>query len=201
MSLQQWDLRYSAEEYIYGTEPNTYLKETLLKLSPGKILFPAEGEGRNAVFAATAGWQVDAFDQSETGRQKALKLAALKSVKINYEISSIEDWQAGEVLYDCIVLIFVHILPEMRMIFHAKLIAALKPGGVIIFEAFSKKQLPRGSGGPKDPDLLYDANDIRQDFASMNITDFAESQVNLEEGRLHKGLAEVVRLTARKHLS
>ena len=201
MSLQQWDLRYSAEEYIYGTEPNNYLKETVLKLSPGRILFPAEGEGRNAVFAAASGWQVDAFDQSEAGRQKALKLADKKSVKINYEISTIEDWQAGEVLYDCIVLIFVHLPPEMRIKFHAKMIAALKPGGVIIFEAFSKKQLTRESGGPKDPDLLYDANDIRQDFASMNITDFAGTRVNLEEGRLHKGLAEVVRLTAIKHLN
>jgi hypothetical protein len=200
MSKQQWDLRYSAEEYIYGTEPNTYLKETLIKLSPGRILFPAEGEGRNAVFAATAGWQVDAFDQSEAGRQKALKLAALKSVKFNYIISSIEDWQAGEERYDCIVLIFVHMPPEMRMTFHAKMIAALKPGGVIVFEAFSKKQLPRESGGPKDPDLLYDADDIRNDFAVLDILDFAATRVNLEEGRLHKGLAEVVRLTAKKHL-
>jgi len=198
MSKQQWDSRYSAEEYIYGTEPNTYLKETLSKLSPGRILFPAEGEGRNAVYAATAGWQVDAFDQSEAGRHKALKLAAMKSVKINYDISSIEDWQVEDVLYDCIVLIFIHLPPEMRMAFHSKMIAALKPGGMIIFEAFSKKQFPRNSGGPKDPEMLYGADDIRQDFTSMNITDFAETLVNLDEGLLHKGLAEVIRLSAIK---
>jgi 2-polyprenyl-3-methyl-5-hydroxy-6-metoxy-1,4-benzoquinol methylase len=198
MSKQQWDSRYSADEYIYGTRPNAYLEQSLLKLSPGSILFPGEGEGRNSVFAATLGWQADAFDQSEAGKQKALKLADLKSVKINYNINSIEDWQPGEKLYDCIALIFIHMPPALRAAFHAKMIAALKPGGVIVLEAFSKKQLPRGSGGPKDPDMLYDADDIRQDFASMNIKYFAETLTDLDEGPLHSGLAEVVRMTAIK---
>jgi hypothetical protein len=74
---EQWNERYSASEYIYGTGPNTWLVEKLAGLQPGKILFPAEGEGRNAVHAARLGWNVAAFDQSEAGRKKALKLAEI----------------------------------------------------------------------------------------------------------------------------
>ena len=107
MSQQQWDSRYSAEEYIYGIEPNEYLRHFLDSRKPGRILFPAEGEGRNAVYAASLGWQVDAFDQSETGRQKALKLAAMKGVSINYGLISLEDWQPDSNIYDAVALVLL----------------------------------------------------------------------------------------------
>ena len=198
MSKQQWDLRYSDDEYVYGTHPNEYLVNCLRNLKPGIILFPAEGEGRNAVFAATLGWQVDAFDQSDAGRKKALKLAASQNVRIDYQPASLEEWQPGNKSYDCICLIFVHLPPEFREAVHLKMISALKPGGLIILEAFAKKQLSQTSGGPKDPEMLYCEAALKQDFASMEIIELAEKQVILNEGSLHKGVAEVVRLFARK---
>jgi SAM-dependent methyltransferase len=198
MSQQQWNSRYSSEEYIYGTEPNAYLKAFLDNHEPGRILFPAEGEGRNAVYAATLGWQVDAFDQSEAAKQKAMKLADLKGVEINYYLSSLELWLPEDDSYDCIALIFVHLEPEMRKEVHKKVIKALKPGGCIVFEAFTKKQMPRTSGGPKNLDLLYDASEIQSDFSSLAIIELTENQVVLEEGTLHKGLADVVDFTAAK---
>jgi len=82
MSKEQWDSRYSEAEYVYGVEPNHYLRNFLEGRPPGKILFPAEGEGRNAVYAALLGWEVEAFDQSEKGREKALRLASRKNVQI-----------------------------------------------------------------------------------------------------------------------
>ncbi|NVO20623.1 MAG: class I SAM-dependent methyltransferase [Bacteroidetes bacterium] len=198
MSKEQWNSRYSEQHYIYGTQPNAYLKKFLDSYSPGRILFPAEGEGRNAVYAASIGWQVDAFDQSDAGMDKALRLADNKKVTINYFISSLEEWKPVERSYDCIALIFVHLPPELRVLIHQNVILALKPGGFVVFEAFTKNQLPRTSGGPKTLDLLFDASEIKGDFATLDFIDFAETQVILEEGQLHQGLADVVHFVARK---
>jgi hypothetical protein len=198
MSKDQWNTRYIDEEYVYGTEPNEYLKKFLEKSGPGLILFPAEGEGRNSVYAAMKGWHVDAFDQSEVGRDKALRLAEGKKVKINYSISSLEDWDSKGVTYDCIALIFVHMIPELRIAFHKKMISALKPGGILLLEAFTKNQMPRTSGGPKNMELLFDADDIKSDFEELEILDFSETQVILDEGRLHQGIADVVRMIGTK---
>lgn len=200
MSQQQWDTRYSAGEYIYGTEPNNYLKACIEKYKPGRILFPAEGEGRNAVYAATLGWQVEAFDQSEAGRQKALKLAASKGVVVNYPVLSLEDWQPESNSFDCIALIYVHMEPQLRKRVHSKVTDALKPGGRVVLEAFTKSQFPRTSGGPKNLELLFDAAEIKDDFAALEMIEFAEMQVILDEGDLHQGLADVVRLIAVKQL-
>ena len=76
-----WEIRYAEKQYAYGENPNVYFKEQLDKLKPGKILLPAEGEGRNAVYAAKQGWEVMAFDLSSEGKNKAEKLAAKKRRK------------------------------------------------------------------------------------------------------------------------
>ena len=178
--------------------PNKYLESFLEGRQPGRILFPAEGEGRNSVFAASVGWQADAFDQSEAGRDKAIRLASSKNCSINYSISSLEDWDPKGVTYDCIALIFVHLVPGIRKTIHQKMISALKPGGILLLEAFTKKQMPRTSGGPKNLELLFDAEDLQSDFAKLETVEFNETQVVLDEGPLHQGLADVVRLIARK---
>ena len=86
---KRWNDRYSNEEFAYGEEPNNYLKEQLEKLNPGTILFPAEGEGRNAVFAAKLGWEVWAFDISAEGKDKAMKLVATNNVAIDYQVRNL----------------------------------------------------------------------------------------------------------------
>ena len=198
MSKDHWNSRYSSGEYIYGTKPNEFVKQFLEGREPGYILFPAEGEGRNSVYAASLGWEVDAFDQSEAGRAKAMRLAAIKNTGINYSLDSLEEWQPGGKLYDCIALVFVHLEPGVRVKIHRKMVSALKPGGILILEAFTKKQLTRNSGGPKDPELLFDADGLKPDFTGMEILEINEIEVLLDEGTLHQGPAEVVRLLARK---
>jgi SAM-dependent methyltransferase len=198
MSKQEWDSRFRTEEYIYGVNPNNFLKKCLLGLKPGRILFPAEGEGRNVVYAAGLGWDTFAFDQSETGRDKALQLAEKNKVTIHYDLYSLEEWEVKAELYDCISLIFVHLPKELRVKVHQSVISALKPGGILIFEAFTKDQMPRTSGGPKNLDLLFDPDDIRKDFEQMEFLNFEVVQVELDEGPLHKGIADVVHFMARK---
>lgn len=193
-----WDQRYASEAYVYGTEPNEWFVEKLSILKPGKILLPAEGEGRNAVWAASQGWQVTAFDQSFEGKAKALKLAATKGVQINYLLKDLRCYRTEENSFDAIALIYAHMPLEYRSKVHKELIKFLKPGGCLILEAFSKAQLPNNSGGPKDIEMLYSSAELKSDFSEMKILEFLDIRLHLEEGQSHKGIADVLRLFARK---
>jgi len=194
----QWDERYARQGYIYGTEPNNFLKEQLTLLKPGRILFPAEGEGRNAVYAASLGWETEAFDQSTEGQKKALQLAGQKGVTINYYIQSLEAWNPEPDQYDCIALIFLHLPDDLRQQVHQNVVKALKPGGTLILEAFTINQLPRTSGGPKTAELLFTKEQIANDFKGLGILKLDETESLLDEGPLHQGHAEVIQLTANK---
>jgi SAM-dependent methyltransferase len=193
-----WDERFSAEEYVYGTAPNLFYKEELQKLKPGKILFPAEGEGRNAVYAAEKGWDVVAFDSSMEGKKKAEKLAAAKGVKIDYIISDYENIRFEPDSFDCVVLIFAHMHPEKRTAYHRKLLSFLKPGGKLILEGFSKKQIDKDTGGPPNIDMLFSEEELEKDFKKLSSFRITETDVELNEGPFHQGIASIIRLTGFK---
>lgn len=197
----QWDERYARQEYIYGTEANNFLKEKLLTLKPGRILLPGEGEGRNVVYAATLGWEACATDQSTEAQKKAYQLANQKDVSINYSIQSLNDWDPEPDQYDCIAFIFVHLPEAIRKQVHKAAIKALKPGGILILEAFTTNQLHRNSGGPKNTDLLFTSAQLKIDFAALSDLEIVETQIILNEGSLHQGLADVIRLTGNKPLA
>ncbi len=195
---QQWEQRYSAEEYIYGVLPNEWFEEKLKIMKPGRILLPGEGEGRNAVWAAEQGWEVTAFDQSYEARSKALKLAQENNVEIDYLIKDIRCYRDESEKFDVIAMIYLHMPSEYRANVHKEIISLLKPGGCFILEAFSKAQISKKSGGPKDLDMLYSAEELKSDFSDLKIMEFYEVKVHLEEGEFHKGHAEVIRIFARK---
>ncbi|MBI5660679.1 MULTISPECIES: bifunctional 2-polyprenyl-6-hydroxyphenol methylase/3-demethylubiquinol 3-O-methyltransferase UbiG [Ignavibacterium] len=198
MSNQAWDERYSTEEYIYGTEPNEFFKQQLDLMKPGKLLLPGEGEGRNAVYAASNGWLVDAVDFSNVAKEKALKLAESKSVKINYFVSDLLEFHYPVNYYDLAGLFFVHLPKDAGRIVHSKIIASLKSGGKIIFEAFNKMQINNNSGGPKDINLLYDEKDILESFRYLEILMIESLSTELYEGNFHRGKADVIRFVGRK---
>jgi cyclopropane fatty-acyl-phospholipid synthase-like methyltransferase len=191
-----WNERYSSEEYIYGTEPNVFFSEKLIQLKPGKILLPAEGEGRNAVFAAKKGWQVTAFDNSIEGQKKALQLAEKESVSISYQIDSYDSANFPNEYFDCIALIYTHMPPGKRTVYHQKLASFLKSGGYLILEGFSKNQLQYNSGGPKDYEMLFSVEELKSDFSDCNIIQIEETETELKEGTYHDGKASVIRLFA-----
>lgn len=193
-----WNQRYDVADYIYGTEPNQYFREKLENLTSGKLFLPAEGEGRNGVYAATKGWNVEAFDFSPQAREKAIKLAQLCNTSIEYEISGIEDYNYPENAFDVVGLIYVHLAPEIRITFHEQIIRSLKSGGILIMEAFNKKQLKYNSGGPKDEELLYSLSELCCDFAKLNILEKRELKIEISEGLQHRGIGEIVRIYAQK---
>ncbi len=193
-----WNERFDVDEYVYGTEPNQYYKKELGKLTPGKILFPAEGEGRNAVYAAEQGWEVTAFDPSTVAKEKALNLARQNNVSIHYQISNYDEIEFPEASFDCIVLIFAHMHPLKRTEYHKKLLSFLKPGGQLILEGFSKKQINNKTGGPPNVELLFSEDELRKDFNSLSPLKITETDVVLDEGPFHQGRASVIRVTGKK---
>jgi cyclopropane fatty-acyl-phospholipid synthase-like methyltransferase len=193
-----WDERFSSEDYVYGTLPNAFLKEQLTKLTPGKLLMLGEGEGRNAVYAAKLGWQVDAVDFSDQARIKALNLAEKENVNINYTVCNLIDYQPEENQYDAIGIIFVHLdKPEIQKIFTSTK-QSLKKNGVIICQVFSKNQLGKKSGGPQIADLLFNSDEIAKLFNGLQTVTLEERSVLLDEGILHQGEASVINYVGKK---
>jgi SAM-dependent methyltransferase len=198
MSKEIWNERYAAKEYIYGKDPNGFFREQLTLLTPGKLLLPAEGEGRNAVFAAQLGWEVVAFDQSETARSKAMALSHERGVTFSYELFDVDSASFPEGTFDVVALIFVHLTSDVRIRFHQKAASWLKSGGRILVEAYSKDQLKYLSGGPKTEELLYAVDDLRSDFMLLNLEYCEQVIVHHEEGTYHRGDGSVIRVVATK---
>ncbi|MGC3946179.1 MAG: class I SAM-dependent methyltransferase [Chryseolinea sp.] len=201
---KQWDQRYSEEAFAYGKAPNDFFRDQLQLLSPGSILMPADGEGRNGVYAATLGWEVTAVDLSVEGRAKALRLADEMDVRIEYLVGDLESLGFQQESFDAIGLIYAHFLANKKSSIHRKLSTFLKPGGWIIFEAFSKNHLEYVKanpkvGGPRDIEMLFSKDELASDFANYDIKMLEEIEVVNEEGRYHSGASSVIRLVGIKN--
>ncbi|MGK7395614.1 MAG: class I SAM-dependent methyltransferase [Candidatus Cyclobacteriaceae bacterium M3_2C_046] len=192
-----WNNRYETSRYAYGLEPNLFFKKFIDGLFPATILLPGEGQGRNAVYAAKNGWKVFAFDHSSVAQDHALFLAQQNKVDIHYEVSSYEAFQP-DARFDVIALIYAHIHEQDRQKIHQKFIDLLKPDGFLMMESFSKNQISHNSGGPKSLELLYDLDEIKQDFSALSILKLEEEVIDLQEGQFHQGMAQVVRLIGQK---
>ncbi len=196
---QMWDERYAGEEYAYGEAPNAFFQATLDRIDrPGRILLPAEGEGRNAVYAASRGWAVEAFDISPVGREKAFRLAAKHGVHIDYEVADYESVSIEPDAYDVVALIFAHVHERARRSLHRRLSQALVPGGIMILEAYGKEQLRYGTGGPPNEELLYALDEIREDFSGLALLHLEQIETEIHEGKYHHGLSSVIRFVGRR---
>jgi 2-polyprenyl-3-methyl-5-hydroxy-6-metoxy-1,4-benzoquinol methylase len=201
--LDRWNERYSSDEFAYGIQPNNYLKEQLEKLNPKNILFPAEGEGRNAVFAAKLGWKVSAFDISEEGKNKALQLAKDNDIQLDYQVGELETLDFHTEQFSAIALIYAHFPADIKSSIHKMLDQYLRKGGIIIFEAFSKNHLEyvlknEKVGGPKDIDSLFSMDEIKSDFENYEILELEETEIELNEGLFHNGTGSVIRFVGKK---
>ncbi|QDW23510.1 class I SAM-dependent methyltransferase [Pedobacter sp. KBS0701] len=201
--VDRWNDRYSTDEFAYGEQPNNYLKEQLVQLKTGTILFPAEGEGRNAVFAAKLGWKVSAFDISIEGKNKALQVAENNNVSIDYQLGELQELDYKAEQFDAIALIYAHFPSAIKSTYHKTLSNYLRKGGLLIFEAFSKKHLDylaknEKVGGPKEIDMLFSVEEIRADFENYEIIVLEEKEIELSEGLFHNGQGSVIRFVGRK---
>ena len=191
-----WNERYDEVEYVFGTEPNDFLRETFENIKAGgTVLCLAEGEGRNAVFLAEQGYKVTAMDLSEVGLKKALKLASDKGVDIKVEVADLSDYQFGEAQWDGIVSIWAHLPEAVRQHVHAQITSALKPDGVFILEAYTEKQLTMAAvGGPPatQKERFGSLAVLRTELVELDEIIGIEKSRMISEGKRHKGLSAVV---------
>jgi len=199
MSTDFWNSRYAEPGYAYGTEPNAFLVAQKKYLKPGgKALAVADGEGRNGVWLAQQGLDVLSVDISEIGLCKTQELAVDRGVAIRTEKADLITWQWPAQKFDIVAAIFIHLPPEVRARLHRRMFEALKPGGVLILEAFTPEQLKYKTGGPPVADMLYTADMLRIDFAGGEILHIEEVITELAEGKYHRGPGVVVRLVLRR---
>lgn len=201
--VKRWDDRYREKDFAYGTKPNEFLKEQLLNLTPGNILFGAEGEGRNAVYASKLGWNVAAFDISTEGQKKALALAKENKTSINYQVGLLPKLSYTNEQFDAIALIYAHFPPNIKTEYHKLLDQKLKKGGIIILEAFGKNNLAYRKknpsiGGPPNLEALFSVEELKSDFSNYEIIELSEQEIVLNEGLYHNGLGSVTRFIGRK---
>lgn len=198
-----WDERYSGAEFAYGKTANAYLQQQLAQHKTGSILFPADGEGRNSVYAACQGWDVAAFDLSIEGQKKALLWAEQNKVVIDFTLRTLEEQPYPSASFDAIALIYAHFPASIKSDYHQRLLDYLKPGGIVLFEAFSKNHLSYQAknphvGGPKDIDMLFSIAEIESDFKALDFIELKEEVIELSEGAFHQGTGSVIRFVGRK---
>lgn len=198
----KWDRQYDAPGYIFGTAPNMFLATEAHRFgAAGRILVPGDGEGRNGVWLAQQGFVVTSVEASGVGVEKARALAAERGVRIDIQNANLDAWDWPTGTFDGVAAIFVHFEPHVRKLMHRRMLEALKPGGIVLLEAFTPKHVENrkaGSRGGPPPEMLYTARMLGDDFADAAIELLREEEISLAEGTRHQGRAHVVRLMARR---
>ncbi len=194
-----WDERYAGDRFMYGTEPNEFLRERAIALpAGGRVLCLAEGEGRNAVHLAERGFIVTGVDGSAVGLAKARGLAGQRGVTITTVVEDLARYELGDGCWDGIVSIWCHLPRPLRASLHPRIVQALAPGGVLLLEHYHPRQVGYGTGGPPDPAMLVTLAELRHDFAELDELHGAETERDIAEGSGHHGRSAVTQFVGRR---
>ncbi len=195
-----WDERYAGEEYLFGTEPNAFLVAQRHLLQPGmSCLAVADGEGRNGVWLAQQGLQVLSVEASAVALEKARKLAQARGVQIEFEQADLEHWQWGENRFDLVAAVFIQFAaPALRAQMFENIKRCLKPGGLLLLQGYTPRQLEFKTGGPPVAENMYTEAMLQEFFSGMQWLHFAEHDSEIHEGAGHYGMSALIDLAARK---
>ena len=193
-----WDQRYNTPEYIYGKTPNDFLVEMIDRLPKGEVLSLAEGEGRNGVYLAQQGCRVTGVDSSAIALQKARNLAAERGVQLNTLHRNLSELEIEPAAWDAVVSIFCHLPAPLRASLHRQVVQGLRPGGCLLLEAYTPRQLEFRTGGPPTIELMMDLKTLRQELKGLNLEHAREVERDIREGSYHNGRSAVVQILARK---
>lgn len=196
--MRNWDERYTDPDYVYGTEANEYLVSVADHIPQGKVLSLCEGEGRNAAWLAQQGCDVTAVDASGVGLRKARELAASRGVQIDTVVSDLAHFDIEPAAWDAIVSIFCHVPPELRAGLHRQCVEGLKPGGVLVLEAYTPRQIDYGTGGPPTAELTMHLEGLEAELDGLEFLHAVELDRDVVEGKYHTGKGAVVQILARK---
>jgi len=195
-----WNTRFSGNDFLFGTEPNHWLRDHAQVLPrSGRVLCVADGEGRNSVFLARQGHAVDAFDISGVAISKAQQFAAASGVTVNYQLADCDSFQWKPAAYDGVAAIFVQFAdPPLRSRMFAHIVESLKPGGILILQGYTPKQLEYRTGGPSNVENLYTEAMLRDAFAELTILELKSYETDVSEGAGHRGRSALVGMIARR---
>ena len=195
-----WNKRFAAEGFLFGTEPNAWLREHAGVWQAGqRVLCVADGEGRNSVWLAQRDLQVDAFDIAEVGVAKARRLAAEHGVSVDFQVADCDSFAWPEAHYDGVAAIFVQFAdPALRERLFAHMQRCLKPGGTLLLQGYTPQQLEYRTGGPPLLSHLYTADMLRDAFAAMDIVELRDYEADVAEGSGHHGRSALIGLVARR---
>ncbi|MCE2689681.1 MAG: class I SAM-dependent methyltransferase [Rubrivivax sp.] len=199
-AAETWNRRYASADYLFGTEPNAWLREHATALpAAGRVLSVADGEGRNSVWLARQGFQVDAFDVADRAVEKAQALARREGVSVNYTLADVDGFAWSDAAYDGVVAIFVQFAdPEIRARLFQRMVRSLKPGGVLILQGYTPKQLEYRTGGPSVLSHLYSRQMLESAFVELSILELREYEREVQEGQGHSGRSALIGLVARR---
>jgi SAM-dependent methyltransferase len=192
-----WNTRFSLPGFAYGTEPNDLVRELAPRLA-GPVLSLGEGEGRNAVFLAQRGLNVTAVDLSSFGLDKAQRLAADRGTALTTQVADLADYDLGESRWGSILSIWCHLPAWVRARVHRGVVAALRPGGLFVLEAYTPRQLAFDTGGPKNAELLYEPLQTAAELEGLELERCVELERDVQEGEWHRGRSAVLQVIARK---
>lgn len=195
---QFWDARYGEAGYAYGSESNDFLREQATRLPLGDALCLAEGEGRNGVYLAELGHRVTVQDLSPIGLEKAQQLARARGVAIDTLCGDLRDFRPAAESTDLVVAIWMHLPPALRADVLGRAMTALRPGGHLILEAYSPRQLALGTGGPPTADLLVEPAQLQAELAGLELLVLNERERLVHEGPYHQGTSAVVQAVGHK---
>ena len=199
--LEHWNERFTrAEGFLFGSEPNAWLRDHASLWKPGvRVLSVADGEGRNSVWLAKHGIHVDAFDLSDVAVRKARDFAEREGVHVNFAVANVAELEWPEAVYDGVAVIFIQFAnPKLRARIFEGVIRCLKPGGTLVLQGYTPRQLEYGTGGPKVESHMYTEALLREAFAPLEILELREYETELAEGSGHHGRSALVGLVARK---
>jgi cyclopropane fatty-acyl-phospholipid synthase-like methyltransferase len=196
---ETWDRRFSTDDFLFGVEPNQWLHDNASWQAGEKVLSVADGEGRNSVWLASQGIAVDAFDISEVGVAKARKFAQQRGVQARFEVADCDSFNWPINHFDGVALIFVQFAtPDVRQRLFSNAQASLKPGGTMILQGYTPKQLDYKTGGPPLLSHLYTESMLREAFRDMEILKLQAYEAELKEGEGHHGQSALIGMVARK---
>lgn len=194
-----WNERYACEQFVYGLQPNEFLRVQAFRLSAGaRVLCLAEGEGRNSTYLASLGMQVTGVDSSVVGVQKTQRLARQRGVQVMARLGDLTDFDLGTEVWDAQVSIFAHLPPPIRASLRPRMKRAMAVGGLLILEHYHPRQLQYGTGGPQDASMMTTLEELEHDFVGWEMLHRFEGERDVSEGVLHQGRAYVTQLVAQK---
>lgn len=169
MDSDQWDVRYSDEDLLWSAEPNQFLVQEVGDMPPGQALDVACGEGRNAIWLASRGWQATGVDFSPVALEKGRRIADQRGLAVTWIRADLTDWSPPAESFDLVIVFYLQVAAPQRRRVYRRMATALTPGGTMLVVGHDSENLSDGYGGPQEPSVLFSAEDVAADLEGLQV--------------------------------